>query len=49
MAGGVLSIISLKEEVDRIKQLAVRGKLRRMARASVNGIFPDEEFNRQKR
>jgi site-specific DNA recombinase len=47
----VLAIISLKDEVDRVKKqrLAVQEKLRRMAKAYVAGLFPDEEFYRQKR
>ena len=47
----VLAIISLKDEVERVKKerLAVQEKLRRMAKAYIDGVFPDEEYNRQKR
>ena len=47
----VLSIISLKDEVDQVKKKrqAVQEKLRRMAKAYVDGVFPDEEYHRQKK
>ncbi|MBI2859184.1 MAG: recombinase family protein [Chloroflexi bacterium] len=47
----VLSIISLKDEVDRVKKarLAVQEKLRRMMKVYLDGLFPDEEYHRQKR
>ena len=47
----VLAIISLKDEVDRVKKarLATQEKLRRMAKAYIDGVFPDEEYHRQKR
>jgi len=47
----VLAIISLKDEVERVKKqrMDVQEKLRRMARAYVDGVFPDEEYHRQKR
>lgn len=47
----VLSIISMKNEVERVKKEreAVQGKLRRMAKAYIDGVFPEEEYNRQKR
>ena len=47
----VLAIISLKDEVDRVKKqrLAVNEKLRRMAKAYIDGVFPDQEYNRQKK
>jgi site-specific DNA recombinase len=47
----VLAIISLKDEVDRVKKarLATQEKIRRMAKAYIDGVFPDEEYNRQKR
>jgi hypothetical protein len=47
----VLAIISLKDEVDRIKKarIATQEKLRRMGKAYIDGVFPDEEYNRQKR
>jgi site-specific DNA recombinase len=46
-----LAIISLKDEVDRVKKarIATQEKLRRMAKAYIDGIFPDEEYHRQKR
>ncbi|MDD4875800.1 MAG: hypothetical protein PHQ86_01515 [Dehalococcoidales bacterium] len=47
----VLTIISLKDEVDNIskKRQNVQEKLRRMARAYIDGVFPDEEYYRQKK
>ncbi len=47
----VLAIISLKDEVERVKKRreAVPEKLRRMGKAYVDGVFPDEEYHRQKR
>jgi hypothetical protein len=47
----ILTIISLKDEVDRVKKTrqTVQEKLRRMAKAYIDGVFPDEEFHRQKR
>jgi site-specific DNA recombinase len=47
----VLAIISLKDEVDRVKKAraARQDKIRRMAKAYVDGVFPDEEYHRQKR
>jgi site-specific DNA recombinase len=47
----VLAIISLKDEVERIKitRQDVIEKLRRMAKAYIDGLFPDQEYNRQKR
>ncbi len=47
----ILTIISLKDEVDRVKKTrqATQEKLRRMAKAYIDGVFPDEEYHRQKR
>ena len=47
----VLAIISLKDEVERVKKQRqqVQEKLRRMAKAYVDNLFPDEEYHRQKR
>ena len=47
----VLSIISLKDEVERVnrQRQTTQEKLRRMARAYVDGVFPDEEYHRQKK
>lgn len=47
----VLSIISLKDEVEQVKKKrqAVHEKLRRMAKAYIDGVFPDEEYHRQKK
>ena len=47
----VLAIISLKDEVDRVKKQreATQEKLRRMVKAYVDGVFPDEEYHRQKK
>ena len=47
----VLSIVSLKDEVLRVKQerQRIQEKIRRMAKAYVDGVFPDEEYHRQKR
>jgi site-specific DNA recombinase len=47
----VLSIISLKDEVDRVKKarVATQEKLRRMAKAYIDGVFTDDEYHRQKR
>jgi len=47
----VLAIISLKDEVARVKEERAKAedKLRRMAKAYVDGLFPDAEYRRQKR
>jgi site-specific DNA recombinase len=47
----VLSIISQKDEVHQVeeKKVAVIEKLRRMAKAYVDGLFPDEEYHQQKK
>lgn len=47
----VLGIISLKDEVERVKRerAAIQEKLRRMGKAYVEGVFDDNEFHRQKR
>jgi len=47
----VLAIISLKDEVSRVKKTRdeVQQKLRRMAKAFIDGLFPKEEYHRQKR
>jgi len=44
-------IISLKDEVEEVKKRrqAVQEKLRRMGKAFVDGLFPDEEYHRRKR
>ncbi|MDD5287522.1 MAG: recombinase family protein [Dehalococcoidales bacterium] len=47
----VLAIISLKDEVERVKKqkVAIQEKLRRMTKAFIDGLFPDEEYHRQKK
>ena len=47
----VLSIISLKDVVDQVKKKrqTVQEKLRRMGKAYIDGVFPDEEYHRQKK
>ena len=47
----VLAIISLKDEVERVKKQrqATLEKLRRMAKAYIDGVFPDDEYYRQKK
>ncbi len=47
----VLTIISLKDEVDNIgkKRQNTQEKLRRMAKAYIDGVFPDGEYYRQKK
>ncbi len=47
----VLAVISLKDEVERgkVERSRVQEKLRRMARAYMDNLFPDEEYHRQKR
>ncbi|MDP2954273.1 MAG: recombinase family protein, partial [Chloroflexota bacterium] len=47
----VLAIVNLSDEVERVKKERqnVQEKLRRMAKAYVDGLFPDEEYHRQKR
>jgi len=47
----VLAIVSLKDEVERVKKdrEKTQEKLRRMARAYMDNLFPDEEYHRQKR
>ena len=46
-----LAIISLEDEVSRVKKArqVAQEKVRRMAKAYVDGVFPDEEYHRQKR
>ncbi|MFC2008026.1 hypothetical protein ACFLVB_05495 [Chloroflexota bacterium] len=46
-----MAIISLKDEVDQVrkKRHTVQEKLRRMAKAYIDGVFPDEEYHRQKK
>jgi site-specific DNA recombinase len=45
----VLAIISLKDEVEKVKKQRqdIQEKLRRMVKAYVDGVFPDEEYHRQ--
>ena len=47
----VLTIISLKDQVHRIKKerQEVEEKIRRMVKTYHDGLFPDEEYNRQKK
>ena len=47
----VLSIISLKDEVEQVrkKREVAQEKLRRMAKTYIDGVFPDEEYHRQKK
>jgi site-specific DNA recombinase len=47
----VLAILSLKDETERVRKarLDTQEKLRRMAKAYVDGLFPDEEYNRQRK
>ena len=47
----VLAIVSLQDEVQRVKEERSKAeeKLRRMAKAYVDNLFPDEEYHRQKR
>jgi len=47
----ILAIISLKDEAEQVgkKRQAAQEKLRRMAKAYVDGVFPDEEYHRQKK
>jgi site-specific DNA recombinase len=47
----VLAIISLKDEFTRVKdqRLTVIEKQRRMGKAYVDGMFPDGEYQRQKK
>ena len=47
----VLAIISLKDEVERVKKdrLTTQEKLRRMTKTYIDGLFPDEEYHRQKK
>ena len=47
----VLSIISLQDQVQKVREdrAKVQEKLRRMARAYMDGLFPDDEYHRQKR
>jgi site-specific DNA recombinase len=46
-----LAIVSLQDEVQRVKEERGKAeeKLRRMAKAYVDNLFPDEEYHRQKR
>lgn len=47
----VLSVISLKDEVDRVakEREQVTVKLKRMAKAYIDGLISDEEYNRQRK
>ncbi|MFC1873877.1 recombinase family protein [Chloroflexota bacterium] len=47
----VLAIISLKDEAERVEKQKrqVNEKLRRMGRAYIDGLIPDDEYSRQKR
>lgn len=47
----VLSVISLKDEVTRVdkERKQVTTKLKRMARAYIDGLLPDSEYSRQKK
>src|SRR5512147_2850068 len=47
----VLAILELKDEAERVKKTrqSVQEKLRRMAKAYIDGLFPDGEYNRQRR
>jgi len=47
----ILAIISLKDEVNRVKDqgLTVIEKQRRMGKAYADGLFPDGEYQRQKK
>jgi site-specific DNA recombinase len=47
----VLAIISLQDQVQKVREERgkVQEKLRRMAKAYMDGLFPDEEYHRQKR
>jgi len=47
----VLAIVSLKDEVERVKKERekTQEKIRRMAQAYVDGLFPEDEYRRQKR
>ena len=47
----VLAIISLQDQVQKIREERgkVQEKLRRMAKAYMDGLFPDDEYHRQKR
>ena len=47
----VLAILSLKDETERIKKARqdVNEKLRRMAKAYIDGLFPDDEYQRQRK
>ncbi len=46
----VLAIVSLKDEVERVKtqRQQLNERLRRLGRAYVDGLVPDEEYHRQK-
>ena len=47
----MLSIVSLKDEARQVRKRkqAAQEKLRRMAKAYIDGVFPDEEYHRQKK
>ena len=46
----VLAIISLKDEMERVKieRQQVEEKLRRMTKVYIDGLFPDDEYHRQR-
>ena len=47
----VLAIISMKDEVEQVKKKrqAAQEKLRRMAKAYIDGVLNDIEYSRQKK
>ena len=47
----VLSIISVKDEVEKVKEKRVKAqeRLRRLGRAYVDGVYDDDEYRRQRR
>lgn len=47
----MLAIVSLEDEVERVKteRHATHAKLKRMAKAYIDGLLPEDEYNRQRR
>ncbi len=47
----VLAIVALKDEVERVKKqrLDIQAKLKRMAKAYIDNLFDENEYNRQKK
>ena len=47
----VMAIVNLKDDVDRVKKerKQLQEKLKRMARTYIDGLLPEDEYNRQRK